>query len=134
MFGGETMKKGERIRFRREQLGISQTALSEMIGESKQTVYKYENGIISNIPSDKIEALADALKVSPSWIMGWSNDESGATPAAPANAPISDSECLMLQKFRALDARGQSAVLATLEHEYQAIAGEGPASSLPRQA
>lgn len=68
------MKKGERIRYRREQLGISQTALAEQIGESKQTVYKYENGIISNIPSDKIEAIATALKVSPSWIMGWGSD------------------------------------------------------------
>lgn len=68
------MKKGERIRYRREQLGISQTAFAEQIGESKQTVYKYENGIISNIPSDKIEAIAAALKVSPSWIMGWGND------------------------------------------------------------
>lgn len=74
------MKKGERIRYRREQLGISQTALAEQIGESKQTVYKYENGIISNIPSDKIEAIATALKVSPSWIMGWGNDTIAVPP------------------------------------------------------
>lgn len=65
------MKKGERIRKRREQLGLSQTTLADMIGESKQTLYKYESGIISNIPSNKIEALADALHVSPGWIMGW---------------------------------------------------------------
>lgn len=130
------MKKGERIRFRREELGISQTALSELIGESKQTVYKYENGIISNIPSDKIEALADALKVSPSWIMGWTDDETNPalSPENDASFSISLSELRMLEKFRALDARGQSAVLNVLEHEYQAIAGDGPASSLPRNA
>lgn len=74
------MKKGERIRYRREQLGISQTALADQIGESKQTVYKYENGIISNIPSDKIEAIATALKISPSWIMGWGNDDIATPP------------------------------------------------------
>ena len=65
------MKKGDRIRQRREQLGLSQTALADLIGESKQTLYKYKNGIISNIPSNKIEALADALHVTPGWIMGW---------------------------------------------------------------
>ena len=50
---------------RREQLGITQTALADMIGESKQTIYKYESGVVSNIPSDKIEAIANALDVSP---------------------------------------------------------------------
>lgn len=74
------MKKGERIRSRREQLGLSQTALADIIGESKQTVYKYESGIISNIPSDKVEAIANALKVSPSWIMGWGNDTAVIPP------------------------------------------------------
>lgn len=74
------MKKGERIRARREAMGLSQTALADLIGESKQTLYKYESGIISNIPSDKIESIASALKVSPAWIMGW--DE--AAPVIPA--------------------------------------------------
>ena len=36
------MTKGERIKARREELGITQVALADMIGESKQTVYKYE--------------------------------------------------------------------------------------------
>lgn len=43
------MTKGERIKARRESLGISQTALADMIGESKQTMYKYENNITTNL-------------------------------------------------------------------------------------
>ena len=39
------MTKGERIKARREELGITQVALADMIGESKQTVYKYESGL-----------------------------------------------------------------------------------------
>lgn len=133
--GGGNVKKGERIRMRREELGISQTALSELIGESKQTLYKYETGIISNIPSDKIEALADILKVSPSWIMGWTDDKSGSAASLPSgNFPLSKAELCMIEKFRSLDARGQSAVLNVLEHEYQAISGDGSASSLSQQA
>ena len=38
---------------------------------SKQTLYKYENNIITNIPSDKIEGLAKIFNVSPALIMGW---------------------------------------------------------------
>ena len=74
------MKKGERIRARREAMGLSQTALADLIGESKQTLYKYESGIISNIPSDKVELIATALKVSPSWIMGWDDGISTIPP------------------------------------------------------
>lgn len=65
------MTIGERIKKRREILGIAQTELAEKVKMSKQTIYKYENGIITNIPSDKIEAIAKALDVSPGNLMGW---------------------------------------------------------------
>ena len=68
------MTKGERIKQRREQLGISQTELAKRIDTSKQNLYKYENNIISNIPSDKVELLAKELNVSPAYIMGWDED------------------------------------------------------------
>ena len=62
---------GKRIKFLRLKAGLSQTELAEKIGVSKQTLYKYENGIITNIPSDKIEAIAAATGYNPSYIMGW---------------------------------------------------------------
>ena len=49
------MTKGERIKQRRESLGISQVALADAIGEKKQTVYKYETDRITNIPIENIE-------------------------------------------------------------------------------
>ena len=61
----------KRILELREQLGISQTELADTIGVSKQTMYKYENGIISNVPPDKIEAMATVLKTTPAYLMGW---------------------------------------------------------------
>jgi repressor LexA len=45
--------------------------LAERVGTSKQTIHRYENGIISNIPRDKIERLAEALEASPAELMGW---------------------------------------------------------------
>ena len=66
---------GDRIKALRTDAGVSQTELAERIKVSKQTLYKYENNIITNIPSDKIEAIASALGVSPSDIMGWEENK-----------------------------------------------------------
>ena len=66
---------GERIKKLREEKGISQTDLAIKIGESKQTLYKYETGKITNIPSDKIELIADVLGCPPGYLMGWESAE-----------------------------------------------------------
>lgn len=65
------MNKGKRIKQLREELNISQTDLAKKVGISKQTLYKYENDIVTNIPSDKLESLADHLGVTPAYLMGW---------------------------------------------------------------
>ena len=56
-------------------MGYSQTELAEKIGVSKQTLYKYENNIVTNIPSTKIELLAEKLEVSEMFLMGWQDQE-----------------------------------------------------------
>lgn len=68
------MAIGERIKYLRNKLGLSQVEFADKIGISKQSLYKYENNIITNIPSDKIEAIAHLCKVSPSYLMGWEDD------------------------------------------------------------
>ena len=68
------MSVGKRIREVREGLGMSQVDFAKAIGVTKQTLYKYENDIITNIPSDKIEAAAKMGNISPAVIMGWEDD------------------------------------------------------------
>lgn len=68
------MTIGERIKELRERLGMSQVDFATKINVSKQSLYKYENNIITNIPSDKIEAAAKIGNVSPSYLMGWENN------------------------------------------------------------
>ena len=46
-----------------------------MIGTSRQTVHRYETGVIANIPYEKIEALAKVLDTTPSSLMGWDVSE-----------------------------------------------------------
>ena len=69
------MTVGDRIRNHRKLSGISQTDLAEKIGVSKQTLYKYEKNVITNIPSDKIEEIAKVLNVSETWLMGYEINE-----------------------------------------------------------
>lgn len=68
------------IKREREKAGISQTDFAKMIKVTKQTLYKYEQGIITNIPSNKIEEIANVLGVSPSYIMGWEDTTEQPTP------------------------------------------------------
>lgn len=69
------MKIGDRIKIRREELGITQTELAASIHSTKQTIYKYENSIVTNIPSDKIEMLAQVLHTTPAYLMGWEENK-----------------------------------------------------------
>lgn len=69
------MTVGERIKKERERFSISQTELAQKIGVSKQTLYKYETNIITNIPSDTIERTANGLNCSPAYLMGWDDEE-----------------------------------------------------------
>ena len=77
------MAKGKRIKEKRELLNISQTELAKCVGTSKQTLYKYENDIITNIPSDVIENIATHLECSPAYIMGWEDDPDEPRPLSP---------------------------------------------------
>lgn len=65
------MTVGERIKALRTSLKMSQVEFADKINVSKQTLYKYENNIITNIPSDKIEAAAKIGNVTPGFLMGW---------------------------------------------------------------
>lgn len=73
------MTIGKRIKELREKRGMSQVDLADKIYVSKQTLYKYENGIITNIPSDKIESIAKVFNISPSYLMGWNDDDSSGS-------------------------------------------------------
>lgn len=55
----------------RQKRGLTLEQVAEKLGTSKQTIHRYENGVIANIPHDKIEKLASVLGTAPSELMGW---------------------------------------------------------------
>lgn len=72
------MSIGQRIKSRREELGMSQEDLAHRIGyKSKSSINKIELDI-QQLRQSKIKQIADALETTTDYIMGWSekkNDE-----------------------------------------------------------
>ncbi len=65
------MNIGEMIKQRRMELGLTLEEIGNIVGVSKSTVKKWEDGFISNMKRDKIALLAKALKMNPvSFITG----------------------------------------------------------------
>ena len=74
------MTIGERIKFKREELNISQDELARRLGyKSRSSINKIELGL-QNLNQSKIKAIADALQTTPSFIMGWTEDKKEPTP------------------------------------------------------
>jgi len=65
------MTIGNRIKLRRQEIGLSVDQLADRIGKNRATVYRYESNDIEKFPLDILEPLADALRTTPAYLMGW---------------------------------------------------------------
>lgn len=72
------MNVGERIKERRQYLGMSADELADKLGKNRATIYRYESAEIENLPLNILEPLAKALDVTPSYLMGWDKATSAA--------------------------------------------------------
>lgn len=72
------MTIGDRIRTRREELGLTQKELAERLGyKTKSSITKIEAGD-NNLPITKVAKIAKALEVTESYLMGW--EDSATVP------------------------------------------------------
>lgn len=72
------MTTGERIKARRKELGITADKLADMIGVSRSTVFRYENGFIEKMPLNNLVPIARALSTTVGYLMGWENNPASA--------------------------------------------------------
>lgn len=63
-----------RIFQKKSELNLSYQDMSEKTGLSKSTLQRYITGDIRNLGLDKLEILAKALDVTPSYLMGWEDE------------------------------------------------------------
>ncbi len=77
----------------RKAKGLTLEELAETVGTSRQTIHRYENGTIVNIPPEKVVILAEALGTTPSMLMGWESGDifssyDNITPITTKRLPI----------------------------------------------
>lgn len=78
---------GDRIKEARIALGYSAEQVAAFLEVSPATVYRYENGDISKLPSKFIKPLAEFLCVTPEYLMGWT-DEKPESEIQPKNDDV----------------------------------------------
>ncbi len=98
------MSIGHRIRDAREKKDMTLDDVAKRCGTTRQTIYKYENGIVTNIPYERIESLASALGVSPSYLFGWEEK-------SPDELQLTEGETVLLDLFRRVPEEQQQLVL-----------------------
>ena len=90
---------GGRIKKRREELGYTQEQLAEKMGyKSKSTINKIEAGI-NDITQSKITAFAEALKTTPSYLMGWKEEKEDPKKDSLILSNLTKKEKLDYDKF-----------------------------------
>lgn len=63
------------LKRKRKELGLTLAQVADMMGVSEATVQRWESGNIKSVRYDKINKLAQVLKVEPSEIMGWNTSK-----------------------------------------------------------
>lgn len=86
------MTLGDKIRNARESAGFTQEELGKMCGTTKQTIYKYEIGKITNIPIDRLEKIADIVGVSTASLLGWEQSSTPVRSIPSGFSPMPETE------------------------------------------
>lgn len=112
LYGGKIMSEKDisekmqdimqRMKDRREELNMSYQALSEKVGLSKSTLQRYETGYIKNMPVDKLEEIARALCVSPSYLMGWEDPKPTTLAAHFDGENFTEEELNKIEEYKKL--------------------------------
>ncbi len=89
------MTLGQRTAQKRKEMGLSQEALGERLGVSRQSIYKWESG--TALPEiEKLIALSKLFGVSVGWLLGVEED---AAPEAAAPGELTEQQLHMVEEI-----------------------------------
>jgi transcriptional regulator with XRE-family HTH domain len=93
----------EIIRRRRAELGITLLEIAKKVGVTEATVQRWESGYVKNLRHGRIVKLADALKMHPADLLGWT------TPN------ITDEEAKLLEAYQRAKESDKAVVKSLVE-------------------
>ena len=95
------MTIGQRIAYKRKELGLSQEALGEQLNVSRQSIYKWESD--AALPEiDKLVVLSKLFGVSVGWLLGVEEEDQAADPQESVPEPtdeLSDAQLKMVKEI-----------------------------------
>lgn len=115
------MTIGEMISARRKELGLTLEEVGKAVGVGKSTVKKWESGYIANMKRDKIAALSEILKISPTEFINSQNEEPkfNTDPSETLNIFLKenygDFAVQALELFTKLDTLDQGRAIGNME-------------------
>ena len=94
------MTIGERIKQKRLEQGLSLDQLADKMGyKSKTSVFRAEQGM-TDLPLSKVKEFAKVLKTTPSYLMGWEDEEGNLdTESLPQKEKLNYEEFMEQSKF-----------------------------------
>ena len=99
---------GKRVKMRREEIGMSQDELAHKLGYAgKSFISKVESGI-NEIPQSKVPLLAEVLRTSVPYLMGWNRDMQDRTG-------LTEEERQIVAYYRSLNRTGKDIVYKTIQ-------------------
>lgn len=82
------MTIGERIKQRREELGLSVDEVAKKLGKHRATIYRYESNEIEKFPTAILEPIAAVLQTTPAYLMGWEDSLPANVISVPRSRKI----------------------------------------------
>lgn len=113
------MDINKKLKDRRKELHLTMLEVAQKVGVSEATVSRWESGDIANMRRDKIALLANALQVTPAFIMEWGTDNTSNDATNEVyydiNKDYTPTEKTLVSNFRLLNPKGQEIIIDTMD-------------------
>lgn len=109
------MAYGELIKGKRKSLGLSAETVAEKAGISPATIYRYENGSISNPRMEVLRKIANVLHVDAYDLVDWDDE----VVIDGQSSPLSRDEQDLVDVYRAVDDHGRKIIRTVADLEFE---------------
>ena len=122
------MTVGQRIAQKRKELGLSQEALGEQLGVSRQAIYKWESD--TTLPEiEKLVAMSRIFSVSVGWLLGV-EDDAPADPEEKTSGELTEEQLRMVEEIVDRYLQAQPAPASPKRRRWVMLAGAAAAAAL----
>lgn len=122
------MTVGQRIAQKRKELGLSQEALGEQLGVSRQAIYKWESD--ATLPEiEKLVAMSRIFSVSVGWLLGV-EDDAPADPTEKTSGELTEEQLRMVEEIVDRYLQAQPAPASLKRRRWVMVAGAAAAVAL----